>query len=105
MRSESRAIAAGYVEQLPLIARVAWRLRHTIGTSLWTLRLPPALASCDDYHSLGLLARKFGGRRWAESLASLAVLMAAALLALSHFFIVNALDRCDGRRSPTSLSA
>src|SRR6185437_1810731 len=36
--------AWGYVDQPPLIAWIAWLLQHTIGTSLWALRLLPALA-------------------------------------------------------------
>ena len=36
--------AWGYVDQPPLICWAAWLLEHTIGTSLWALRLLPALA-------------------------------------------------------------
>jgi hypothetical protein len=36
--------AWGYVDQPPLIGWIAWLLQHTIGTSLWALRLLPALA-------------------------------------------------------------
>ena len=35
--------AWGYVDQPPLIAWVAWLLQHTIGTSVWAIRLLPAL--------------------------------------------------------------
>src|SRR5271154_151776 len=36
--------AWGYVDQPPLIAWIGWSLQHTIGTSLWAVRLLPALA-------------------------------------------------------------
>ncbi len=84
--------AWGYVDQPPLIAWIAWLLQHSIGTSLWALRLLPALAGVAGVAGAGLLARELGGRRWAMFLASLAALMAPVLLALSHLFTMNAFD-------------
>src|ERR1700733_531362 len=84
--------AWGYVDQPPLIAWLAWLLQHTIGTSLWALRLLPALSGAATIFLAGLLARDLGGRRWAMFLASLAALMAPILLALSHLFTMNAFD-------------
>jgi Dolichyl-phosphate-mannose-protein mannosyltransferase len=84
--------AWGYVDQPPLIAWTAWFLQHTIGTSLWALRLLPALAGALTVVLSGLLARELGGRRWAMFLASLAALMAPVLLAMSHLFTMNAFD-------------
>jgi hypothetical protein len=84
--------AWGYVDQPPLIGWVAWLLQHTIGTSLWALRLLPALAGAATIVLAGLLARALGGRRWAMFLVSLAALMAPVSLALSHLFTMNAFD-------------
>jgi hypothetical protein len=84
--------AWGYVDQPPLIAWTAWLLQHTIGTSLWALRLLPALAGVATILLAGLLAHELGGRRWAMFLASLAALMAPVSLALSHLFTMNAFD-------------
>jgi hypothetical protein len=84
--------AWGYVDQPPLIGWIAWLLQHTIGTSLWALRLLPALAGVATIMLAGQLARELGGRRWAMFLASLAALMAPVLLALSHLFTMNAFD-------------
>ena len=84
--------AWGYVDQPPLIAWVAWLLQHSIGTSLWALRLLPALAGVATVILAGLLARELGGRRWAMFLASLAALLAPVLLAFSHLFTMNAFD-------------
>jgi hypothetical protein len=84
--------AWGYVDQPPLIGWLAWLLQHTVGTSLWALRLTPALADAATIVLTGLLAGEFGGRRWAMFLASLAMLMAPVMLALSHLFTMNAFD-------------
>jgi len=84
--------AWGYVDQPPLIGWTAWLLQHSIGTSIWTLRLLPALAGVATIVLAGALARELGGRRWAMFLASLAALMAPLLLALSHLFTMNAFD-------------
>ncbi len=84
--------AWGYVDQPPLIGWLAWLLRHTIGTSLWALRLLPALAGVATIIGAGLLARELGGRRWAMFLAALATLAAPISLALSHLFTMNAFD-------------
>jgi MFS family permease len=84
--------AWGYVDQPPLIAWLAWLLRHTIGTSLWALHLLPAIAGVATIILAGLLARELGGRRWAMFLASLATLLAPVLLAFSHLFTMNAFD-------------
>ena len=84
--------AWGYVDQPPLIAWIAWLLQHTTGTSIWALRLLPALAGVATIILAGLLARELGGRRWAMFLAALAALLAPVLLALSHLFTMNAFD-------------
>lgn len=84
--------AWGYVDQPPLIGWITWLLQHTIGTSLWALRLPPALAGAATIVLAGLLTREMGGRRWAIFLASLAALMAPIALALSQLFTMNAFD-------------
>jgi len=84
--------AWGYVDQPPIIGWMAWLLQHTIGTSLYALRLLPALADTASIVLSGLLARQLGGRRWAMFLAALATLMAPVLLGLSHLFTMNAFD-------------
>jgi len=84
--------AWGYVDQPPLIAWITWLLQHTIGTSLWALRLLPALAGAATVAMAGLLARELGGRRWAMFLAALATLLAPVSLGLSHIFTMNAFD-------------
>ena len=84
--------AWGYVDQPPLIGWISWLLQHTIGTSLWALRLLPALACAASVTLAGFLARELGGRRWAMFLAALAAMVAPVMLALSHLFTMNAFD-------------
>ena len=84
--------AWGYMDQPPLIAWIAWLLQHTIGESLYALRLLPALADMGCIVMTGLLTRKLGGSRWAMFLASLAVLVAPIYLTFSHLFTMNAFD-------------
>jgi MFS family permease len=84
--------AWGYVDQPPLIGWMAWLLQHTIGTSLYALRLLPMLGHVGAIFVTALLARELGGRRWAMFSSALAVLVAPILLGLSHLFTMNAFD-------------
>ena len=84
--------AWGYIDQPPMIAWMAWLLQHTIGTSLYAIRLLPMLADVGAIAVAALLAQKLGGRRWAMVLASLAVLVAPIFLSFSHLFTMNAFD-------------
>jgi hypothetical protein len=84
--------AWGYVDQPPMIAWMAWLLQHTIGTSLYAIRLLPMLGDVGAMFVAALLARDLGGNRWAMFLAALAVLVAPIYLGLSHLFTMNAFD-------------
>ena len=84
--------AWGYMDQPPLIAWIAWLLQHTIGTSLYAIRLLPMLADVATIFLTGALVRKLGGGPWAIFLSALAVLVAPISLAFSHLFTMNAFD-------------
>jgi hypothetical protein len=84
--------AWGYMDQPPMIAWIAWLLQHTIGTSLWAIRLLPLLADVGAIAVTALLAQKLGGRRWAMVFSALAVLVTPIFLAFSHLFTMNAFD-------------
>ena len=71
----------GYVDQPPLIGGVAWLLQHTIGTSLYALRLLPMLAHAGTIVLTAVMARDLGGKRWAMFLSSVSVLVAPIILA------------------------
>src|ERR1022692_1777790 len=85
-------LAWGYVDQPPLIALVAKLVRLTLGDSLPALRLIPALAGTASVLLAGLMARELGGRRFAQTLAALAVLLAPGNQALNSLFTMNAFE-------------
>src|SRR5215475_10399827 len=67
----SRHLAWGYVDQPPLIAVIAWAVRHTLGQSLLAIRLLPALAGAVEVVLTALIARDLGGRRFEQALAAM----------------------------------
>jgi hypothetical protein len=85
-------LAWGYVDQPPLIALIAWIVRHTLGDSLVAIRLLPALAGAATVFLTGALARELGGSRFAQLLAATSVVFAPAYLAFDSFFSMNAFE-------------
>ena len=88
----ARRLAWGYVDQPPLIALVAWIERALLGDSLSAIRFLPALSGAAKVLLTGLIARELGGRRFAQTLAALCVLLAPGLLALDHFLSMNTFE-------------
>src|SRR5437762_11125166 len=74
----------GYVDQPPLVAVAARISRTLFGDSLSAIRLFPALAGATKIVLAGLIAREFGGRRWAVALACMAVLFAPVYLGIDN---------------------
>jgi hypothetical protein len=85
-------LAWGYVDQPPLIALFAWLTRHLFGTSVFSIRLLPALAGLLTVWLTGLMAREFGGGRFAQALAALCSACAGIYLILDHLFTMNAFE-------------
>ncbi len=88
----ARHLAWGYVDQPPLIALVAWVERALLGESLSAIRFLPAVAGAAKVVLTGLIARELGGRRFAQGLAALCVLLAPGMLALDHFLSMNTFE-------------
>ena len=82
----------GYVDQPPLIALVAWLVRHTLGTSLLAVRLPSALAGAALTLLTGLLARELGGGRFAMGLSATASALAFVYVVMHYLFTMNAFE-------------
>jgi len=82
----------GYVDQPPLIALIAWIVRHALGTSLLAMRLPSALAGAALVVLTGALARELGGGRFATALAALASALAGVYIVMSYLFSMNAFE-------------
>lgn len=88
----SEHMAWGYVDQPPLIALVIWITRHTLGSSVFALRLPAALAGAALVWLAGKLARELGGGRFAQVLAALAVFAAPLYMIMHHWITMNAFE-------------
>ncbi len=88
----SEHLGAGYVDQPPLIAFVAWIARHLFGESLIGLRFLPALAGAVTVWLTGKLARDLGGGGFAQALAALAVIAAPIFLLMHHWLTMNAFE-------------
>ncbi|MCI0408823.1 MAG: glycosyltransferase family 39 protein, partial [Acidobacteria bacterium] len=67
-------------------------MRLLLGDSLLAIRLVPALAGAANVFLTGCIARELGGRRFAQSLGMLSLLIASVFLSLNHFYSMNALD-------------
>jgi hypothetical protein len=88
----SHHLAWGFVDQAPLIALITWIERVTLGDSLQALRFLPAVAAGVSALLAGLIARELGGRRYAQALASIAVIAAPLYLGLDHLLTMNAFE-------------
>jgi len=80
----------GYVDQPPLIALVAWIVRHVLGESLLAVRFIPAVCGATLVWLAGALVREFGGGRFAQTLAALATACAGIYFVMSYLFTMNA---------------
>jgi hypothetical protein len=81
----------GYVDHAPLVAWAVKLSRTLFGDSLFALRLFPAVAGALKVLLTGLIAREFGGRRFAVMLSCLCVLV-GGYLAVDSFFSMNAFE-------------
>ena len=89
----ARHLAWGFVDMPPLFPAIVAALRSVLGDSLLAIRLLPALAGAALVLMTGLIARDLGGRRFAQGIAALAVLVAPIWLALHSIDTMNALDQ------------
>ena len=82
----------GYVDHPPLIALVTWVERSLFGDSLTAIRFFPAVASGGLVWLTGKIARQLGGKRFAQILAVLCVIVAPVYLVLYHLLTMNAFE-------------
>ncbi len=85
-------LAWGYVDQPPLVAVFAWLTRHIFGTSLFAIRLSPAIAGFVLVWLTGVITRELGGGRFAQGLAALCTACAGVYLILHHPLTMNAFE-------------
>jgi 4-amino-4-deoxy-L-arabinose transferase-like glycosyltransferase len=80
----SRHMAWGYVDQPPLSIALIWVSRTLFGDSLLALRVLPAIAAGGVVVFAGLLAREFGGERFAQAFGALVVGLSPLPLVAGH---------------------
>ena len=85
----ARHLDFGYVDLAPLSALLLRIELAVLGTSLFALRLFPALAGALTVASTGIFARKLGGRVWAVTLSCTAALCAPIYLGIGNFYSLN----------------
>jgi dolichyl-phosphate-mannose-protein mannosyltransferase len=84
--------AWGYVDHAPLAPWLAQISRTLMGDSLFALRFLPALAAAAKVFLAGWIALEVGGGKFAQFLASLAVLCAPIYLTFDNFFSMNSFE-------------
>ncbi len=82
----------GYVDHPPLSVAALWLVRALAGDSLLAVRLLPSLLLGLLVLLAALLAREYGGGRFAQALAGLSILAAPQFLALAGTYSMNSLD-------------
>ncbi len=85
-------LAWGYVDQPPLIALIAWTVRHTLGESLLAVRALPAFAGAALVVLAGLIAREMGARSFGMALAALTTACVKVLIVMHYLFTMNAFE-------------
>ncbi|MFZ2009312.1 MAG: glycosyltransferase family 39 protein [Candidatus Sulfotelmatobacter sp.] len=85
-------LAWGYVDQPPLIPFLIHINRAVLGDSLRSIRFIPALASSLLVVQTALIAREFGGRRFALLLSAIAIVIAPQYLSNGGLLGTNCLE-------------
>src|SRR5260370_18417778 len=80
----SQHMAWGYVDMPPFVPAVTWLFTKLLGSSLFVLRLIPALSESAAVALTGYLAYQFGGKRYAVALAGLALAVSAVFVIYGH---------------------
>jgi hypothetical protein len=85
-------LAWGYVDQPPLIPFLIHVCRAVLGDSLRSIRFIPALASSLLVVQTAILAREFGGRRFALLLSAITIVIAPQYLSNGSLLGTNCLE-------------
>jgi len=88
----SKHLAWGYVDQPPLSELLLALNGRTLGFSLFALRFRPAVCGALVTVLVGLMARQFGGRRFAQVLAAVAFMIGGVYLAIDNYYSMNCFD-------------
>ena len=88
--ANARHLAWGYVDHPPMVAAIAWLTSHTLGTSVYALRLPMLLALVAVLAVQAGLVRRLGGGGVAIGIAWLAFALSPYYLFTFHYLSMNA---------------
>lgn len=91
----ARHLALGYVDHPPLAPLLLAGVRATLGESLVAIRLLPALVGGATIVCAGLLARAWGGGRFAMCLAALCTAVAPFMMIIGGYYSMNVLELLD----------
>ena len=84
--------AWGYADLPPLLPWLTWVVTHTLGSSLWAIRLYPAIAAGVTVVLTGWLAAELGEGKRAAILASILAFIDPVTFGFGHILSTNALD-------------
>ncbi len=90
--ANGRHLAFGYVDHPPLVGLIAALVMNTIGSSLFAIRLLPALAAAATVWVAGRVARDMEGGRYAQVVAQLSAMLVPGFIGLFGVFSMNAFD-------------
>ncbi len=84
--------AFGYVDHPPLAPFILTVFQFVFGTSVYAIRVLPALAQAVSVVLTGILAREIGGGKFAQVLAACALAASPTVLAFGGFYSMNAFE-------------
>ena len=85
-------VAFGYVDHPPMIGLLSAVIRSVFGTSLFAIRLMPAVAGAASVALTAVVTRELGGKWFAQALAGLAAALAPVWVSLFSILSMNAFD-------------
>ena len=85
-------LAWGYVDHPPLSVFLLAVSRFVFGESVHAIRIFPALTGFVLILLSSIIAREFGGKRYAQILTALSVAIIPSYLVMTGFFSMNAFD-------------
>ena len=84
--------ALGYVDHPPLAPLILTVFQFIFGTSLWAVRLLPALAESASVFFIGILTKETGGGRFAQCLAACTMAATPVIVTFGSFYSMNAYE-------------
>lgn len=84
--------AAGYVDHPPLAPLLLTVIQFLFGSSIFVIRIFPALAEAAGVFYTGILAKEIGGGKFAQILAACSMAVAPIIITFGQFYSMNAFE-------------